>query len=675
LSLGTFVIGTRSSLSVMNIERNFRNHTVTLLVLLLTITSGVYLAAKTVHRANALTSTPATFTNYELAGNQFTPDHSQGVACPNSNVDPAKKCFSTQAEPAIRADRDGNFYGSSESVFCVIGGQCGGTYAWKSADDGAHFTTLRLPNSVEVPTTPLAVSVAGGDTDIAVAPRRNSLTAAFNVYVVSLHSSLASVAVSTSSDGGNSWSTNLAAASAPVVDRPWIAADGANKVCISYHNIATTGSILVQCSLNGGNIFGPPISTIDANHLWLLDFNTQIGTLAIDPGSHVIYEVFSGLATESEGLQCLVSCSFGLHAVWAAVSTDGGNTFTDYPVFIDSNPQASTNHQFAQVSVDKGEVPYVVWSNDRNVYYSFSADFGKHWLSPPVQVNKNPSNTAIFPWSAAGNAGQLDIVWYGSLFTSAGGPATFPHYTATNPDTSASWQVYFAQNVQATTNPSSFTQVAASGTIHFGDVCEGGIGCGGNNNRDLLDDFGVAASPTTGNAAIIYTSDQYVNTQLEPANTYGSRHCASNPPGQPTSPAENTVDCSHTDIAIQTGGSTVNQHPGNFEEDSEDFEETNVSGSGVPQPHEEIDLTNTGTVAINTFSVAIGGLPWTLTWSSTSPIQPGQSVRATSNSVPLGLVLAVGTIYTLTITATMANGTTETHTINAIYTLGAGLGL
>jgi hypothetical protein len=657
----------------MHIEGKFRNHTVTILVLLLTLTSGLYLATRTVSRAHALTATPATFTNYELAGNQFTPDHSQGVICangantpPNDLRDP-NKCISTQAEPAIRADRDGNFYGSSESVFCVIGGQCGGTYAWKSADNGAHFTTLRLPNSVEVPNTPLAVSVAGGDTDIAVAPRRNPTTGVFNVYVVSLHSSLASVAVSTSTDGGNMWSTNPAAASAPVVDRPWIAADGANKVCISYHNIATTGSILVQCSLNGGGLFGLPISTIDKDHLWLLDFNTQIGTLAVDPGNHVIYQVFSGLATETEGIQCLASCSFGLHAVWAAVSTDGGNTFTDYPVFVDPNPQASTNHQFAQVSVDKSGVPYAVWSNDRNVYYSFSADFGKHWSSP-VQVNKSPSNTAIFPWSSAGNAGQLDIVWYGSSLTSPGGPASFPHSTATNPVPSASWQVYFAQNVLATTPGSSFTQVAASGTIHFGDVCEGGISCSDGANRDLLDDFGVAASPTTGNAAIIYTSDQYVNSALEPANTYGSRHC--------TPTATNTVDCSHTNIAAQTGGSTINQHPGNFEEDGEDFEETNVSGNGgPPQPREEIDLTNTGSVAINKFDVAVGGLPWTLTWSSTSPIQPGQSVKATSNSVPLGLLLSVGTIYTVTITATMANGTTETHTVNAIYTLGAGLGL
>jgi hypothetical protein len=35
----------------------------------------------------------------------------------------------------------------------------------------------------------------------------------------------------------------------------------------------------------------------------------------------------------------------------------------------------------------------------------------------------------------------------------------------------------------------------------------------------------------------------------------------------------------------------------------------------------------------------------------------------------------VGTIYPVTITATMSDGTTETQSTYAIYTLGAGLGL
>jgi hypothetical protein len=43
--------------------------------------------------------------------------------------------------------------------------------------------------------------------------------------------------------------------------------------------------------------------------------------------------------------------------------------------------------------------------------------------------------------------------------------------------------------------------------------------------------------------------------------------------------------------------------------------------------------------------------------------------------VPAGLLLAVGNIYSVTITATMSDGTTETQTTSALYTLRAGLGL
>src|SRR5256886_14282467 len=113
----------------------------------------------------------------------------------------------------------------------------------------------------------------------------------------------------------------------------------------------------------------------------------------------------------------------------------------------------------------------------------------------------------------------------------------------------AGWQVYFAQNLAATTPGSKFTQNTASGIIHYGGVCESGVTCTGN--RDLLDDFGIAASPTTGLAAIIYPNDQYLNTALEPptTRTSGSGVC--------TQALSNSVDCSHTDIAVQTGGSTL----------------------------------------------------------------------------------------------------------------------
>jgi len=64
---------------------------------------------------------------------------------------------------------------------------------------------------------------------------------------------------------------------------------------------------------------------------------------------------------------------------------------------------------------------------------------------------------------------------------------------------------------------STFTQAAATPIIHYGGVCESGVGCTGN--RDLFDDFGIAVSPTTGAASITYSDDQ-------PGNTGAADHTA-----------------------------------------------------------------------------------------------------------------------------------------------------
>src|SRR3989475_11469019 len=630
----------------MDIKRKFPKHTVTILLVLLTLTSGVFIASKAIPRASAssngtstLTATPATFTNYELAGNPFAtttnPPFSVGVSCPNS----AGPCQNTEGEPAIRADRAGNFYGSSENVFCVIGGQCGGTFAWKSIDGGNSFTTLKLPNSVSgtvcnPPTgsdhcTSAGLSPAGGDTDIAVAPRRNA-NGFFNIYVASLQSNppLLNVYVSTSKNGGASWSINPTGASIHVDDREWIAADGANKVCISYHATPLTNTIVVDCSQDAGLTFTTHASAFDPTHIaFLAGFNNVIGNLAIDPGNHVIYQVFSSIDNAVELASCTAFCH--VHTVWIAVSIDGGSSFTDYVVYNNPDTTVEYGHQFINVSVDSGGNVYVVYNDNHNMFYSFPKTFGQTW-SGPYQVNKPPSATAIFPWSAAGKAGQLDIVWYGtSYYDRINPPDSYP--------LSAAWYVYFAQNLKALTPGSSFTQVQASGIIHYGGVCESGVTCTGN--RDLLDDFGIAASPTTGKAAIIYTSDQFVNSLAEPATkrNSGSAVCDSS--------LSNSVDCSHTNIAIQTGGSTINQKQHHFEVNQVALDQTNLQSNGGQNPHITMQGQNAGDTAITSISVQISGLPVTMTWSNTFPLLPAQAASAETTTPPLRLVLAIGNIY------------------------------
>ena len=419
------------------------------------------------------------FVTYELGA-------APGTVCPGS-----PDCTNGAAEPMIRADATGTFYASSEL------GLSSGTLAWKSTDGGLHYTALQSPNQISQAAGGLAPG--GGDTDlgVATAPNANGIP---NVYVASL--SLANVTVSTSGDGGKTWRENLLSATIPGDDREWIAAEGAAKVCISYHDIVTF-NIDVNCSYDAGATFTQLGSAIDAAHLFLLEDNST-GNLVIDPNNHVVYQVFSGIATVPEAL---VPTAF--HAVWIGVSQDGGRTFTDHAVYVNPDASVSYGHQFINASVDRAGTVYVLYNDNHNLFYSFSSDQGQTWTGP-IRINQSPSATAIMPWSVACDPGQLNVVWYGTSY-----------YDGTNPPdnypASAAWYVYFAQNRAASTVGSAFKQVAATPIIHFGGVCEGGISCTGN--RDLYDDFGVAVDPISGFASIVFSDDQ-------PGNDGRSDHTA-----------------------------------------------------------------------------------------------------------------------------------------------------
>ena len=267
------------------------------------------------------------FTTFELSS-------VTGTVCPNTS----KTCTNGAAEPAIRGDKADNFYSSSEN------GLGAGTDAWKSSDSGLHYTTLVSPDAGSSSNN-TGFAPGGGDTDLATAPALNS-TGNYNVYVASL--SLANVDVSTSIDGGKTWALNPTSATISGDDREWIAADGASKVCISYHDVATF-NIDVNCSYDAGATFTQLGDAIDTNHAFLIN-NNQIGNQMIDPNSHFIYQIFNGIHDASE-VACGEAGTCGYHTVWMAVSTDGGKTFTDYMVY-NGPTNASYNHNFTNVSID-----------------------------------------------------------------------------------------------------------------------------------------------------------------------------------------------------------------------------------------------------------------------------------------------------------------------------------
>jgi hypothetical protein len=450
--------------------------------------------------------------------------------------------FNQAAEPQIRADKAGHYYISSEN------GLGSGTDAWSSANGGTSYGSLPQPNeasSTSGGTTGFAPG--GGDTDLATAPAKNG-SGTYNVYVASL--TVGSVTVSLSQDRGHTWANDVTSATVPGDDREWIAASGANGFYLSYHATSTGDQIIVN---QGQAVNGQPatVQTYDAinpaqTDIYLgTELDNEIGNIAVDQKTGDVYQVFAGCPPSPTAV---ASCS-NFNTVYMAVgvpSTTGGATtltFTDYIIYQSPDTSANFANNFPAVAVDAAGNVYAAWSDDQNVSLTFSNDHGQHW-SAPHQVNHgSAATTAIFPWLTAGSAGKVDLVFYGTPasanFQTCGQTGT---YTCQNEP----WSVFFSQNLNVL-GGGSWAQTTATPVVHFGGVCQGGVSCtsNGNDNRDLFDDFGVAASPTTGLASITYSDDQY-------ADNTGTANA-----GECTSSQNNTPSCDHTDFATQTSGKGI----------------------------------------------------------------------------------------------------------------------
>jgi len=454
-----------------------------------------------------------------------TPPNPAGTVCPGST-----SCYNGAAEPAIAVSPTGRFFASSEN------GLGGGTLAWTSADNGLHYSSTPSPNDVSTGSDSVGqesgLEPGGGDTDAAVATATNA-AGNYNAYIVSL--SLANIDVSTSTDNGATWKLNPVTA-LPIDDRPWVAAAGASKVCISY--LTAPGVLLpqvglhVQCSNNAGDTFTQVANAYDTSAVGLAasQGGSRTGNLVFDPSNpSYMYAVFA-----YENVEDGPNPTAFLHNVGIAVSSDGGVTWHDYPVRINPDISAKYDNQFINVAVDKAGTVYVAYSDNHGVFYQYSKTHGQTF-SAPFQVSQG-TDTAVMPWLAAGDAGKIDLVYYQATGYS-GNPETAP--------TTVPWKVVMAQSLMAATAAPGFSYTTVNPVVHHGGVCEGGALCTGN--RDLFDDFGVEASPTTGLASIFYSDDQYQNDANHKPNV--TFNC--------TSSDSDTSRCDHTNVATQTSGTGI----------------------------------------------------------------------------------------------------------------------
>ncbi len=142
---------------------------------------------------------------------------------------------------------------------------------------------------------------------------------------------------------------------------------------------------------------------------------------------------------------------------------------------------------FPTVAVDRAGNIYETYVDavTYQVMFTRSTDQGATWTAP-VTINGAPAAITVMPWVVAGDAGRVDVVFYGSPNTSA-------------PTTNAGpWNVYMAQNLTANTDLSfgawSQTQMSDRPN-HVDPVCLSGLGCttnpGPGGDRELGDFFRV----------------------------------------------------------------------------------------------------------------------------------------------------------------------------------------
>ena len=432
-------------------------------------------------------------------------------------------------EPSMTVDSQGNIY--VESIRGVPGGL--DLWRWYKTADGGPNADGTLPFKYEgqpdcgMFVTPFCsasgVAPGGGDGDVAVNNPDPSNSNIPNLAVVSL--SAAEVTGSHSTNRADTFSTpNPATAGVPFDDRMWL--DGLNDashVYMEYHDFGTTSQIFVQRSSDGGQTYsgalgaavdaatepsvGPPSGNI-------------AGQIKVDNSSCSshgnLYQIFVGPDNPTDNLN---NSSAFFNAAYVGVATgvsvtSPALTFTDHKIFScgagSTCPSgAGLGNLFPGVAVDSLGYVYATWSDNTDVYYSFSTNHGTRW-SPAIKVTRNSSQAGksnVFPWIAADGNGHVAVAWYGA--DQAGNSNTVSA-------TSTHWNVFVAESVNGHAISPVFTvSQATDHSNHTGQISTGGLT--GASDRSLADFFQIGIDPNH------RVNIAYADNHAGPSVTYFTR--------------------------------------------------------------------------------------------------------------------------------------------------------
>ena len=413
------------------------------------------------------------------------------------------------------------------------------SFIWKSEDGGQTFHLI----GDEAPPLgkPALACAGGGDSSIV-----NDSSG--NLFFADLQG-LTNVSAALSVDAGNTFVSTCNSANAAGVDRPWLAVYG-NPLAggREYMTVDQIGqcdpdncglgqvgaNMLELTQASGAQALAQTFSPLPAQQI---EPDAIVGGAVVDQRNGDLYIVHTALTDASGKLvgsgdqfgntNAVVVDRFpggysqslatpvppGSISLCAPYNTGGpcqSETAMHAPVDANGNSTVNNGQDFAPIAIDSAGNLYIVWAQSpvdgssgningaTTIYLATSTDGGASW-STPINVSSHVSGLAtnVFPWLAAGSAGRVDIVWYGTPTL-----GSCPNEPCGAGFINGSWNVYMAQTLNAVTNgkpnasPSFATTKVTEYPNHYGTICEFGIACTTGGDRGLIDFIQVQADPS-----------------------------------------------------------------------------------------------------------------------------------------------------------------------------------
>lgn len=200
----------------------------------------------------------------------------------------------------------------------------------------------------------------------------------------------------TSTDSGTTWSTNVKVnddSGTSAQYKPSLAVDASGTVYVAWEDNRNSNYDIYFAS------------STDSGTTWSTDVKVNDETDSAD-------QLVANLAVDSSGM-LYVTWHNGNRDIYFATSTDGGTTWSSNIKFNDDS--GASRQEYPSLAVDANGIVYVTWQDNRNgnydIYFAKSVDDGNHW-QVQAMVNDNNGESQLPKPSLAVNAnGNAVIAW------------------------------------------------------------------------------------------------------------------------------------------------------------------------------------------------------------------------------------------------------------------------